>query len=164
MKLCSMSVAAVCRQIGDPSLPPSEEPSGNGIGPVRFAGVRQGRSSAGDATAGGLPADPWGRMRIAIPQRTAAPKRLWYRSAKRDRGARLQVQKKGRCETEAMPCRSDLDEGLRYAYPRTFSGGEKPRLNLAAATIKEPRLLLLDESTASLGNASKAEGANSSSA
>lgn len=49
----------------------------------------------------------------------------------------------------------DLDEALWDAYPNTFSGGEKLRLNISIATVKKPRLLLLDEPTASLDAISK---------
>ena len=48
-----------------------------------------------------------------------------------------------------------LPESLWDSFPKTFSGGEKLRLNLAQAMVKKPKLLLLDEPTASLDEASK---------
>ena len=48
-----------------------------------------------------------------------------------------------------------LSEDLWDIYPNTFSGGERLRLNLAHTMVKNPRLMLLDEPTASLDNKTK---------
>jgi len=49
-----------------------------------------------------------------------------------------------------------IPENLWNMYPSTFSGGEKQRLNIIYGIITKPRLMLLDEPTASLDPISKA--------
>jgi len=58
-------------------------------------------------------------------------------------------------EAEKSLSHFELEPKLWDTYPTTFSGGEKLRLNIAMATVKKPRLLLLDEPTASLDQQSK---------
>lgn len=51
--------------------------------------------------------------------------------------------------------RLGLPQELWDAYPSTFSGGEQQRINVARAIIAKPRLLLIDEPTASLDQRTK---------
>lgn len=64
-------------------------------------------------------------------------------------------QKEAEERAEEMLSYFRLNRELWELYPATFSGGEKLRLNLAHAMVKAPRLLLLDEPTASLDPDSK---------
>lgn len=60
--------------------------------------------------------------------------------------SQMEAERKAAMMLDYFKLRRDLWE----LYPATFSGGEKLRLNLAHAMVKSPRLLLLDEPTASL--------------
>jgi len=73
-------------------------------------------------------------------------------------GALLEMgvdDKTAEAEAREMLAYFRLPENLWDIYPNTLSGGERLRLNLAHAMVKHPRLMLLDEPTASLDSKTK---------
>ncbi len=60
-------------------------------------------------------------------------------------------------QARQLLARLAIPRRLWQMYPSTFSGGEKQRINIIHAVIARPRLLLLDEPTASLDAASARE-------
>ncbi len=61
-----------------------------------------------------------------------------------------QTRDHGRSKARRLLTRLGIPERLWSLPPSTFSGGERQRVNLARGIISNPRLLLLDEPTASL--------------
>ena len=87
---------------------------------------------------------------LNVMPRTTAKKHVM--NALIDMGADTQIAEAKAIEMLAY---FRLPESLWDIYPATFSGGERLRLNLAHAMVKKPRLLMLDEPTASLDNKTK---------
>ena len=87
---------------------------------------------------------------LSVMPRTTAKEHVMQALLETGWDAAVPRKRQRRCwHTSAWP------ESLWDIYPNTFSGGERLRLNLAHTMVKHPRLMLLDEPTASLDNQSK---------
>ncbi|MGN0350941.1 MAG: phosphonate C-P lyase system protein PhnL [Roseburia sp.] len=87
---------------------------------------------------------------LNVMPRTTAKEHVM--SALLEEGADVKEAKE---KAEEMLAYFRLSEDLWDIYPNTFSGGERLRLNLAHSMVRTPKLMLLDEPTASLDNKTK---------